>query len=265
MTTALRLLCCVLLFAGLSARAIAQSVFTHPAKQGSTTQPPQLPQIEFKNLTSLVVPAFRPTFYPELLAPPLMFADGASAALYRAITIRLGMRYRFFGTDDRGYDCSGFVWRVFQDAGADFERVAARVLWNQLPEARGEEINRFGTLVFFNGLKHVGIVRDGLSFYHASRREGVTLSSFAGYWSSRITGYRRAPANLKVEEGVSGVAAGNEFSIKPASLSERTFATAPALTPTKRQRRKQMRTSRRTGHKKSARAAGSPAKLARPR
>jgi len=200
MTTAFRLLCCGVLLAGLSLCAEAQaikSVFTQQANEESATQLPQLPQlpqVEFENFRSLVFPAFRPSLDPTLIMPPLLFADGASVMLYRAIGKRLGIRYRFFGTDDRGYDCSGFVWRVFQDAGANFERVAARVLWDQLPEVTGEETNRFGTLVFFNGLKHVGIVRDGLTFYHASRSQGVTLSSFAGYWGSRITGYRRAPA-----------------------------------------------------------------------
>jgi cell wall-associated NlpC family hydrolase len=196
MTTALRLLCCVFLLAGLSLCAEAQtisSIFNRPANAESAAQLPPLPQIEFENFTSLVFPAFRPLPQPALLAPPLILADGASAALYQAITKRLGVRYRFFGTDDRGYDCSGFVWRVFQDAGANFERAAARALWNQLPEAVGEETNQFGTLVFFNSLRHVGIVRDTFTFYHASRSQGVILSSFAGYWGSRITGYRRAP------------------------------------------------------------------------
>jgi cell wall-associated NlpC family hydrolase len=83
---------------------------------------------------------------------------------------------------------------VFKEAGADFDRVAARTLWEQLPEATDDEIAQFGTLVFFNGLKHIGIVRNADSFYHASRSQGVTLSYFDGYWERRITGYRRAPA-----------------------------------------------------------------------
>jgi hypothetical protein len=201
MTTALRLLCCAFLFAGFSLCVNAQTVFNRPANEESATP---LPPVEFENFTSLVFPAFRPMLRPPLLTPPLGFADGASAALYQAVTKRLGIRYRFFGVDDRGYDCSGFVWRVFQDAGTNFERVAARALWDQLPEATGEEMSRFGTLVFFNGLKHVGIVRDAFTFYHASRSQGVTLSTFAGYWESRITGYRRAPGPAMPESHSTG-------------------------------------------------------------
>ncbi len=202
MKTAIRLLLCVFSFALLSltisinAQAqINAGAFKHQADEESALQLPPVPQIVLGDFTSLVVPTFRPTF----LLPPLVFTNDTSALLYQAINKRLGIRYRFFGTDDRGYDCSGFVWRVFQDAGADFERVAARTLWAELPEATPMETRQFGTLVFFNGLKHVGIVRDAFSFYHSSRSQGVTLSSFAGYWESRITGFRRAPAPIAEE------------------------------------------------------------------
>ncbi|NDD63674.1 MAG: hypothetical protein EBZ36_06825, partial [Acidobacteria bacterium] len=140
-----------------------------------------------------------PVLGAEGATPPQFFIGETSAALYREIARRLGVRYRFYGTDDRGYDCSGFVWRVFQSAGSDFERVAARSLWAQLPPASEEEKDQFGTLVFFNNLRHVGIVRDSKTFYHASRSQGVTLSTFDGYWGDRITGYRRAPARLTMK------------------------------------------------------------------
>ncbi|MEY3285265.1 MAG: C40 family peptidase [Acidobacteriota bacterium] len=152
--------------------------------------------VEKSNFLSLVLPVLR----TDVVTPPQFFINEASSILYREITKRLGIRYRFYGTDDRGYDCSGFVWRVFQSAGSDFERVAARSLWAQLPEATDEEKAQFGTLVFFNGLKHVGIVRDSKTFYHASRTQGVTLSTFDGYWGERITGYRRAPARLALDQ-----------------------------------------------------------------
>jgi len=151
-----------------------------------------LPQINQSDFASLIFPMMR----GDIFLPPLIFTNETSPLLYNAIAKRLGVRYRFFGIDDRGYDCSGFVWRVYQEAGADFERVAARTLWRQLPEASGVGARQFGNLVFFNNLRHVGIVRDAYSFYHASRSQGVTLSFFAGYWDKRVTGYRRAPMPL---------------------------------------------------------------------
>lgn len=116
--------------------------------------------------------------------------------LESAIRSKLGIRYRFYGADDSGYDCSGFVWRVFQEAGAGFTRMPARDLWQFLPEATPDESRQFGALVFFNRLGHVGIVRDAYSFYHASRSQGIVLSFFAGYWEKRLTGFRRAPMEL---------------------------------------------------------------------
>ncbi len=122
------------------------------------------------------------------------YGDEVEAALYDAVTSRLGVPYRLSGTDDRGYDCSGFIWRVFQEAGVEFDRTPARMLWEQFPEARDADRTRFGTLVFFDGLSHVGIVRDAHSFYHASSSQGVVRSYFSankGYWRNRITGFRR--------------------------------------------------------------------------
>ena len=135
------------------------------------------------------------SFMPPSFWPNSFIKDGLMA-LESAITKRLGVRYRYFGTDDRGYDCSGFIWRVFHETGVDFMRMPARMLWNQFPQATQEETKQFGTLVFFRGLKHVGIVRDENSFYHASRSHGITVSSFDSYWKRRVTGYRRAPMPL---------------------------------------------------------------------
>jgi cell wall-associated NlpC family hydrolase len=115
------------------------------------------------------------------------------ALLYSAIIDRIGAPYRFSGVDDDGYDCSGFVWRVFQDAGVKFERTSARTLWATLPKAEEGEKAKFGTLVFFKGLNHVGIVRDAYTFYHVSSSQGVVRSFFTDYWGKRITGFRRAP------------------------------------------------------------------------
>jgi cell wall-associated NlpC family hydrolase len=116
-----------------------------------------------------------------------------------AVQARLGRPYKYGGTDDRGYDCSGFIWRVFYEAGVEFERSPTRRLWEGLPEATPKEKTQYGTLVFFEGLAHVGIVADERSFYHASSSKGIIRSQFAGYWGQRVVGYRRIliPAILR--------------------------------------------------------------------
>jgi cell wall-associated NlpC family hydrolase len=132
-----------------------------------------------------------------------VYSDETEWTLYEAISQRLGRPYRSRGVDDRGYDCSGLVWRVFHDAGIEFERSSTRRLWEDLPEATRRERSQFGTLVFFKGLNHVGIVRDGVSFYHASTSRGVVRSYFSEYWGDRIIGFRRAfaPAPVRRKSG----------------------------------------------------------------
>jgi cell wall-associated NlpC family hydrolase len=113
--------------------------------------------------------------------------------LSSAIDTRIGARYVWGAAGPRVFDCSGFVWSAFQSVGISFERGSARTLWSRFAPARKEEQFKFGTLVFFNGLTHIGIVADERGFYHASRHHGVTYSPFSEYWLSRIDGFRRVP------------------------------------------------------------------------
>lgn len=113
--------------------------------------------------------------------------------LMAAIDQRLGARYSWGATGPNRYDCSGFVWSIFQSAGVNFERGSARELFARFEPAKPEDQYKFGTLVFFRHLAHVGVVVDQNGFYHASRRHGVVYSPFNEYWLSRITGFRRVP------------------------------------------------------------------------
>lgn len=104
-----------------------------------------------------------------------------------------GIPYRYGSTGPNRYDCSGFVWTVFQRAGFSFERSSARTYWDQFEPVTGDDRYKFGTLVFFNRLGHIGIVADEKGFYHASSSKGITYSTFEGYWEKRIVGFRRIP------------------------------------------------------------------------
>ena len=122
-----------------------------------------------------------------------VYGSTASAGMMRGIQSRLGIPYLYGSSGPNRYDCSGFVWAVFHDAGMDFERMSARSLWAMGETVTGDERYRFGTLVFFNGLGHVGIVAGEEGFYHASSSKGITYSKFAGYWEKRIVGFKRLP------------------------------------------------------------------------
>jgi len=113
--------------------------------------------------------------------------------LSSAIEVRLGSPYRWGATGPSSFDCSGFVWSIYQSAGLGFERASARTLWTRFAAPDPVEQYKFGTLVFFSNLAHVGIVADEHGFYHASRHHGVVYSPFNDYWTSRIDGFRKVP------------------------------------------------------------------------
>jgi len=122
------------------------------------------------------------------------------STLMAAIDQRLGTPYRWGATGPTRYDCSGFVWAIYQATGINFERASARNLWARFEPAPVEEQFKFGTLVFFSNLKHVGVVADEHGFYHASRHHGVIYSKFDDYWTKRIDGFRRVPANVQIAQ-----------------------------------------------------------------
>jgi cell wall-associated NlpC family hydrolase len=116
--------------------------------------------------------------------------------LLTAMQSHLGAPYYYTGTGPDSFDCSGFVWRSYQDIGLNFQRGPARSYWATFgAPPKGDEF-KFGNLVFFSGLAHVGIVADEHGFYHSSRHHGVVYSPFNDYWLSRIDGFRRVPLEL---------------------------------------------------------------------
>jgi cell wall-associated NlpC family hydrolase len=125
----------------------------------------------------------------------MAYGSGLKSKLMFGINARLGIPYLYGSTGPNRYDCSGFIWSVFNDAGINFERSSAKTFWEEFEPVEGDERFQFGTLVFFNKLGHVGIVVDENGFYHASSSKGITYSTFKGYWGKRIVGYRRIPTN----------------------------------------------------------------------
>ena len=141
-----------------------------------------------RTLTSTIVAR------PAPAAPTLNLANRLDQALLTAIQSHVGASYRFNRTGPDEFDCSGLVWRAFQDIGVNFQRAPARSYWATFAEPVKDEQFKFGTLVFFSNLSHVGIVVDEKGFYHSARHGGVMYSPFNEYWLSRIDGFRRVPA-----------------------------------------------------------------------
>jgi cell wall-associated NlpC family hydrolase len=122
-----------------------------------------------------------------------------SVKMDSAIRSRYGLPYHYGSTGPNSYDCSGFVWSVFQESGINFTRESARSLWAESEPVYGDDRFKFGTLVFFNSLGHIGIVASEEGFYQASSSKGITWSPFAGYWEGRIVGYRRLKSGAAIQ------------------------------------------------------------------
>jgi cell wall-associated NlpC family hydrolase len=134
-------------------------------------------------------------------APPVNNTGNLTLAVFNqrllgSMQSRIGLPYIYGSDGPNSYDCSGLVWSVFQAAGLDFTRTSASSYYQTFEPVYGDERYKFGTLVFFNRLGHVGIVIDENTFYHASQSKGVTFSKFEGYWEKRVVGFRRIPVSL---------------------------------------------------------------------
>ena len=177
----------------LAATAAAQE---SRQRQATSTGTDARGAVRLENEPFVVSEAPEEEFTIPTPSAPLPRLAGLNLALMTAIEGRLGVPYRMGSEGPNRYDCSGFVWSVFQSAGISFERGSARHFWNQFAPTDGDERFKFGTLVFFNHLGHVGIVADENGFYHASTSRGVVYSPFNEYWTRRIVGFRRVQAPL---------------------------------------------------------------------
>lgn len=84
----------------------------------------------------------------------------------------LGVKYKLGGASPSGFDCSGFVWYVYNHFGIKLNRVASDQAKHGTKVAKSELLP--GDLVFFtspgnkNGIGHVGIYVGNGSFIHSS-------------------------------------------------------------------------------------------------
>ena len=173
----------------LSISAAAQTIESHVKLISKTYPSPAMATVKRDPvIISLAAPEeARKQPSIETLGRDLQFQQLMSASIEQ----RIGSPYSWGATGPDAFDCSGFVWATFQAAGINFDRSSARTLWDRFSAPAPGEQYKFGTLVFFSNLAHVGIVADESGFYHASRHHGVVYSPFNDYWISRIDGFRK--------------------------------------------------------------------------
>jgi cell wall-associated NlpC family hydrolase len=139
----------------------------------------------------LLIAAARTHAFQELASQPESSADGGQ--LKTTIDRYLDRPYVWGSSGLKNFDCSGFVWRVFADNGVYFKRTTARKLYMSLAKTTADGTWNFGNIVFFDNLKHCGIVCSRDTFYHAESRKGTNLSRFRPYWHPKIVGVRQFP------------------------------------------------------------------------
>lgn len=107
----------------------------------------------------------------------------------------LGVPYVWAGRSPSGFDCSGYIYYLFDQFGIQMPRMADGQFEAGVPVNRREL--RPGDLVFFStyepGPSHVGIFIGGDRFIHASSGAGeVTLTPLSkAYYQERYIGARR--------------------------------------------------------------------------
>ncbi|WP_416826195.1 SH3 domain-containing protein [Ectobacillus polymachus] len=105
-----------------------------------------------------------------------------------------GVPYEFGGKTPNGFDCSGFIYYVYNKYGYSFGRQSANSYWNSFTRTSNPLP---GDLVYFqgtyntNGASHIGIYLGNGNFISAASN-GVSVSSLSNpYWSKHFLGYTR--------------------------------------------------------------------------
>ncbi|MGR3766086.1 LysM peptidoglycan-binding domain-containing protein [Rossellomorea sp. NS-SX7] len=105
----------------------------------------------------------------------------------------LGTPYVWGGSALGGFDCSGFIYYVYNKAGKNINRLSSGGYYN-----RSFYVNKpsVGDLVFFEntykkGISHLGIYVGNDKFIHAGDN-GVEITSLNhSYWKSKFDGFKR--------------------------------------------------------------------------
>jgi len=133
-----------------------------------------------------------------LIAVPVFAQSPDFSSKFKDVVQRhLGRPYVWGSSGLKGYDCSGFIWRVMMENGIMTKRTTARKFYMMLPKIDDSNRWKLGNMVFFDNLKHVGIVDTQKTFYHAQVSRGNKLSTFDPFRRPKVVGFRGIPLALE--------------------------------------------------------------------
>ena len=121
-----------------------------------------------------------------------------TTSLDKSINSYMGIRYKWGGETRKGLDCSGFIYRVFNDINSkEFKRISANEMYKTGTSVTFSNLKK-GDLVFFGKNRsskratHVGIYIGNNTFAHAATTKGVSRSKLSNvYWKKKFIGFRR--------------------------------------------------------------------------
>ncbi|WP_330949244.1 C40 family peptidase [Virgibacillus sp. MG-45] len=106
----------------------------------------------------------------------------------------IGAPYLWAGSSPEGFDCSGFIYYAYKDAGMGINRLSTDGYYNRSFYVNKPQI---GDLVFFSGtyragISHMGIYVGNNEFIHSGTSTGVTKSNLnSNYWKKHFDGFKR--------------------------------------------------------------------------
>ncbi|WP_083632228.1 LysM peptidoglycan-binding domain-containing protein [Domibacillus antri] len=118
----------------------------------------------------------------------------SSASLLSVANSLLGIPYVWGGSSPSGFDCSGFIYYAYKQAGKNVSRTNTEGFYNRSYEISSPKA---GDLVFFSntykeGISHMGIYIGGNQFIHASSSQGIVVSSLSNsYFASKFDSFKR--------------------------------------------------------------------------
>lgn len=141
--------------------------------------------------TGEVSPISAPSPVPA--APPTAVSGSLFEKVMAIATPLQGIPYVWGGASKAGFDCSGFIYYVYKQAGLDVSRTNTTGF-----DARSYDVSKPipGDLVFFSntyrpGISHMGIYIGNNQFIHAGGDRVQITSLSNSYWGSKFDGFKR--------------------------------------------------------------------------
>ena len=160
-------------------------------------------KIEIGNGKSIKQVSSTNSFHTSILATPPTIAvpkpqvsntiTNKNAKLINIAKAQLGVPYLWAGVTPNGFDCSGFIYYAFNQAGFNVARHDTIGFFDASKFVTNPVV---GDLLFFEntyrkGISHIGIYLGEGQFIHAGDK-GIAIASVdTNYWKPRFMGYKR--------------------------------------------------------------------------